>query len=137
VEEKPDEIGQALLRGRVGVFSFARYDPAFHGGERGEDGGQLLLKRSARVLVHETAHMFGVGHCIFYKCVMNGSNHLAESDSRPLHLCPVDYRKLQRSIAFDPVERAQRLLGYYRREGFAEEARWMERRLEVLAAAAR
>ena len=24
-------------------------------------------------------------------CLMNGSNHLEESDSRPMHLCPILY----------------------------------------------
>jgi len=48
---------------------------------------------------------------------MNGSNHLAESDARPLHLCPVDLRKLQWSIGFDVVERYRRLLDFCRQEG--------------------
>src|SRR2546428_10758471 len=29
---------------------------------------------------------FGIQHCIFFNCLMNGSNHLDESDRRPLHV---------------------------------------------------
>ena len=53
-------FGQASLRARVGVFSFAGYHPAFYGGKEGKDSQKLLLRRSGRVLVHETAHMFGL-----------------------------------------------------------------------------
>lgn len=38
-----------------------------------------------------------------------GSNHLAEADARPFHVCPMDLRKLQWSIGFDVIER---YLGY-------------------------
>jgi len=82
-------FGQASLRERVGVYSFARYDSAFYGEARDRDYETLLLRRSCKVLAHETGHMFGLAHCIYFNCLMNGSNHLAESDRRPLHLCPV------------------------------------------------
>jgi archaemetzincin len=62
---------------------------------------QLLARRYARVLVHEIAHMFSLAHCIYFKCVRNGSNHLQQSDARPLTLCPVCLHKLQNSIGFD------------------------------------
>jgi len=49
--------------------------------------------------------MFGLTHCTFFNCLMNGSNHLAESDRRPLHVCPVCLRKLQWSIGLDVLAR--------------------------------
>ena len=64
---------------------------------------------------------------------MNGSNHLAESDARPLHLCPVDLRKLQSSVGFDVVERNRRLHDFHRQAGFEDEARWLDRRIERIA----
>ncbi len=123
-------FGQALLRQRVGVFSLARYDPAFYGQRRGENFARLLLKRSCRVLVHELGHMFNLAHCLYFRCVMNGSNHLAESDSRPLHLCPVCLRKLHFCISFDIEKRYEGLLLFYKRHGFKEEAEWVEQRLK-------
>ena len=50
-------FGQASLRDRLGVFSFARYDPFFYGKSRGSRYQELLLRRSAKLLVHETAHI--------------------------------------------------------------------------------
>jgi archaemetzincin len=123
-------FGQASLQDRVGVFSFARYDPAFYGQRRGKDYQKILLQRSCKVLVHEIAHMFSLQHCIFFSCVMNGSNHLLESDSRPMALCPVCLRKLQFSIGFDAVDRYRKLLVFYQRAGFDHEAGWVSRRLK-------
>jgi len=128
-------FGQASLRGRVGVYSFARYDPVFYGQKRGKDYEKILLRRSCRVLAHETAHMFGLQHCIYYRCVLNGSNHLQESDSRPLHLCPVCLRKLQYSIGFDVVSRYRNLLHFYRKAGLDKEAKWVINRLEWILGA--
>jgi len=110
-------FGQASLTDRVGVYSFARY---------GAESKELTLRRSCKVLTHETGHMFGLAHCIWYQCVMNGSNHLAEADARPMHLCPVDLRKLQWSAGFDVIERYRRLRDVCREAYFDDEARWLD-----------
>lgn len=123
-------FGQASLQDRVGVFSFARYDPDFYGEEPDKDYEEILLRRSSKVLVHETAHMFSLEHCIFFRCVMNGSNHLQESDARPHSLCPVCLRKLQFSIGFDVVDRYRKLLLFYQKAGFYYEAGWLSNRLK-------
>jgi len=123
-------FGQASFRDRVGLFSFARYDPAFYGERRGKNDQEVLLRRSCKVLTHETAHMFSLAHCIFYTCVMNGSNHLEESDARPFSLCPVCLRKLQFSIGFDVVHRYGKLFLFYRKVGFDREAGWVSNRLK-------
>jgi archaemetzincin len=130
----PDEswnfvFGQASPHHRVAVFSFARYDPRFSGEPSPSDRLALLLRRSLKVLVHEATHMFGVAHCIFFHCLLNGSNHLAESDARPLHLCPVDLRKLHDSIGFDVAARYRSLGDVCERLGLADDARWFRARL--------
>ena len=122
-------FGQASLRERVGVYSFARYDPTFYGNKRSKDYEKILLRRSCKVLAHETSHMFGLQHCIYFKCVVNGSNHLKESDSRPVHLCPVCLHKLQYSIRFNVVERYSDLFHFYRGIGFDNEAQWVANHL--------
>lgn len=126
-------FGQASLRDRVGVYSFARYDPQFWGQKRTPDSKRLLLSRSCGVLVHETSHMFGMQHCIYFECVVNGSNSLEESDEQPLHLCPVCLRKLQSSVGFDVVKRYQALRDVYRKIGLEDEADWINRRLAIIA----
>jgi archaemetzincin len=123
-------FGQASLRERVGVYSFARYDPVFYGQARGRNYEKLLLWRSCKVLVHEIAHMFGLTHCIYFMCGLNGSNHLKESDSRPMHLCPVCLRKLQHSTRFEVVSRYGDLFSFYKKTGFDDQAQWVKGRLE-------
>jgi archaemetzincin len=125
-------FGQASLRDRVGVYSFARYYSALSEGERVRHMHKLMLRRSCKVLAHETSHMFGIQHCIWYRCLMNGSNHLDEADARPLHLCPVDLRKLQWSIRFDVARRYQRVLEFDREAGFSDEVEWIQRRLQFI-----
>ena len=125
-------IGQASLTERAGVYSFARCDPAFYGEARGKDYQALLLRRSMKVLTHEAGHIFGLAHCVHFACVMNGSNHLQESDRRPLHLCPVCLRKLHFSAGFDVVKRYSALAQFDRQAGLEAEAAWLDRRLEKL-----
>ena len=124
-------FGQASPRDRVGVYSFARYDPTFNG-ERGAERQALLLRRSCKVLAHEMCHLFGMSHCIYFHCLMNGSNHLKESDARPLHLCPVCLRKLHLSNQFDVIERLRRLRDVWRKNDYEPEAEWLERRMEYV-----
>ena len=122
-------FGQASLRERVGVYSFARYDPRFHGRKPPADVEALVLRRSCKVLAHETGHMFGITHCTFFSCLMNGSNHMTESDRSPAHLCPVDLRKLQHSVGFDVVDRYRKLRAFWQEAGWVEETKWLTDRL--------
>lgn len=116
-------FGQAWPSERTGIYSFARYTG---------DGVKMALKRSMKVMAHEIGHLFGINHCLFYRCGMNGSNHLDESDRRPIHLCPVDLRKLHWSVKFDPVHRYRQLAAFYRQFGFEAEADWVRRRLSLV-----
>ncbi|KAE8577342.1 hypothetical protein XENTR_v10004540 [Xenopus tropicalis] len=63
-----------------------------------------------QTLTHEIGHMFGLRHCQWLQCVMQGSNHLEESDRRPAHLCAVCLRKLQSVLQFNMAERYKALL---------------------------
>lgn len=60
---------------------------------------------SFQTMTHEIGHMFGIKHCQWLNCVMQGSNHLEESDRRPLDFCPICLRKLQVSVGFQIPER--------------------------------
>lgn len=116
-------FGMAHLKERVGVFSFNRYT---------SEDSTLFRKRCVKVITHEIGHMFGLPHCIRYSCNMNGSNSLAESDTKPLYLCPDCLKKLHNSVPFEPLDRYTRLKEIYEKEGFSEEVIWLNRRLETI-----
>ena len=113
-------FGMASLQKRSGVFSFARYHPKFF--DTSEDITiqsilalppdllRLALRRSFDVLTHEISHMFGIHHCIYFSCLINGCNHQEESDSHSLFLCPVCVRKLKNAIDFDLTKRYGEML---------------------------
>ncbi len=114
-------FGLASLTRRVGIYSIHRY---------GDPHSAEALRRSLKVANHEIGHMFGIRHCVFYHCSMNGSNSLDESDARPVHYCPVDLDKLTWAVGCDPAERARGLAAFYRGLGWIDDARFVERRLE-------
>lgn len=92
-------FGLAETMEGMGVFSFHRYDP---GPDLNPDMRQLLvLQRSCKVMTHELGHLFGLKHCIYFRCLMNGSNHLEELDDNGLFLCPVCLAKLLDTFRWD------------------------------------
>ncbi|XP_028991206.1 archaemetzincin-2 isoform X2 [Betta splendens] len=162
-------FGQASLNRGIGVFSFARYDDNFYSRNyAGRLQTQLqpkpghysvfdgyytppitstLLLRSCKTMTHEIGHMFGIKHCQWLSCVMQGSNHLEESDRRPLDFCPICLRKLQVSINFKIAERYKALLHWMEEdqspaaacssvpkptEAFQTSKLWLYRCLDVL-----
>lgn len=56
--------------------------------------------------------MFGMKHCIYFNCIMNGSNTLDESDTKPLEPCPVCMRKLLTAVRFNPFERYEHMMNF-------------------------
>jgi archaemetzincin len=90
-----------------------------------------MLLRAIKVMVHETGHMFGLRHCRTYRCVQNGSNHMAESDSQPVFLCPNCLKKLQWNLKFDPAERYKKMLKFWEENGFKNETEWLRKRLNM------
>ena len=62
-------------------------------------------------MVHEIGHMFGLRHCIYYECTMNGSNGSFEDNYvADRYLCPVCLCKLKLNAKFDCKERYVKLL---------------------------
>jgi archaemetzincin len=121
-------FGQASLNERVGIWSFNRYgDP-----DNGDEAFRLSLLRTMKTATHETGHMFSMMHCVLYKCNMCGSNHLAESDRRPLELCPQCLAKLCYATGADPVRRLEKLVEFYKINGLKPEQDFGEKSLELL-----
>lgn len=127
-------FGQALLRGRVGVYSLARHFPEFWGSPDTMEARRLALRRSLKLVSHEVGHTFGLEHCVVWRCNMNGSNSLAESDRAPLHLCPECLRKLQWNRGFDVLDRYTQLQAFFERYELDAEAEWIAARVARIRA---
>lgn len=125
----PDEsmnyvFGQGSLENRVGVWSLFRLDD--HTDERG------FLLRTLKIAAHEMGHMFSMKHCTKYECVMSGTNHLGETDSRPIDACPECSAKICWLSDTKPAERYTRLAEFCRKNGLTKEAEEFIRKIEAV-----
>lgn len=110
-------FGIGSFNERVGVYSIIRFRSAY----------STLIRRAMATLTHEIGHILSMEHCIFYECLMCGSNSLAESNRRPVHLCPICLSKLEWNLKFDRKERYQRLRDFYKKVGLNREANFAHR----------
>ena len=89
----------------VSICSIARFDPLFAVDKKPEDENSKiksyfsLLKRCAKLVIKNIAHMFGLKNCIFFSCIMNGFGSMEEFDSRPIEVCPCCLRKIFTNIS--------------------------------------
>jgi len=110
-------FGQATLQSRVGVWSLARLS------DLARNKPNAFLDRTLKIAMHETGHMFSMRHCTKYECLMSGTNHLAETDRRPLDNCPECMAKLAWATNYDPTERYKNLAAFWRKNGRSAEAK--------------
>ena len=121
-------FGQALLDGRVGVWSINRFgDPA-----KSDASFKLCLLRTMKLATHETGHMFTMEHCTAYMCNMAGTNSLEETDKHPLWLCPECMAKVCWLRQVDPVSRYTKLADFCKKQGFATEQTFYAKSIELL-----
>jgi archaemetzincin len=108
--------------GVIGIGSFCK------------DTSDQMLRCSAFVVLHEIGHLFGLSHCVYYECVMGGTNGLVEVKQRPFYLCPVCLHKMMYAIGFDAMTRYSELLLFFSRfEGaFTREVHWHQKMLKSL-----
>lgn len=98
----------------------------------------LWLGRVCRTASHELGHCFGMNHCVYYACCMQGSASIREDARQPPYLCPVDLAKLLHEISGRAVGRYKALLAFCERPEvkgthfFAPFAAWIRRRLDEL-----
>jgi archaemetzincin len=140
----PDEAwnfvyGQARTVDGLGVYSFARLDPLFPTPPEKllnkpltEEHRVIMLRRCVKILLHEVGHLFGLKHCIYYICLMNGANHEVEMDQQPLYLCPVCLRKLYSTLQFDVRHMYETFVNLCEKYGLEEERIWYRKRLDCI-----
>lgn len=126
-------FGLASLHTRVAVHSMLRYDPGFENADaRTPEFERTILRRALRVVVHETAHMLGLRHCVHFACVMNPTAGIADLDALPLDLCPVCLRKLGSATGVS-LESRWRGLAELAQTLELEELGWYRERLAAMS----
>jgi archaemetzincin len=140
----PDEAwnfvyGEASPSDGVGVYSFARFDPLFPMSPEQlrkesltEEHRVIILRRCVKTLLHELGHLFGLEHCIYYNCLMNGTNNEKELDQQTLHMCPVCLRKLYSTLQFDVRHMYETFFNLCGKYGLEEERIWYQKRLDCI-----
>ncbi len=123
-------FGQGSLVTRTGIYSLCRYYPEFWKQPRRKGDETVALRRACQVLAHESGHMFGLPHCVFFRCVINGAVSLGDADASPLDFCPVCHQKILWNLGCDGTKRYADLLAFYRRHGLTKEAQWTAARLQ-------
>ena len=65
--------------------------------------------------------MFGIKHCVYYNCVMNGSSYgnkrFQDMIDKSFDMCPICLRKLQLNMGFDFEERFKKLYAFCEEQG--------------------
>ncbi len=77
-------FGEAREGGRCALVSLYRLRKNLDGSESHVD---QILKRAAKVALHELAHLFNVPHCRDPECLMHFSMNLHDLDRTPLAFC--------------------------------------------------
>jgi archaemetzincin len=105
-------FGLGSIKDRTCVISFEQMVLKEFGGKREgseEDETEENVQFLEKVVNHEICHTFGMRHCIYYECLMKGSNGYEEAFSKEEHLCPICTRKLQSALGFDFANRYEAL----------------------------
>jgi len=117
-------FGQASLENRVGVWSLWRLDD--------HADFDTFLRRTLKIAVHETGHMFSMRHCTKYECVMSGSNHLGETDRRPIDACPECMAKIAWMNKEKPLDRYKRLVAFAKKYRLKDESADFEKKAKAV-----
>eukprot|EP01084_Bolivina_argentea_P005982 11315_1 len=164
-------FGNALMSKGVGLFSFGNF---FENNEKNKNANKLkrvmmkqyltksndnniniekdinwplFIRRCIMVLTHEIGHLFGLKHCPYFNCIMNGSLNLMEADNRPFHLCPICLQKIyysrfkrfksnldmnNKTKPLDIISRYKRLAVVLRKYGLIDDAKWYKERASYI-----
>ncbi|NMH28403.1 archaemetzincin [Flavobacterium silvaticum] len=120
-------FGLASYQKQVGVTSIFRLQDEL----LKKENFDLCLTRLLKVSSHEIGHMFGLHHCIDASCVMNGSNHLPETDKNPTRLCSHCQQKLQYSIGYDNQKRVNELIAFFKQNKLEHESIILNKDLKI------
>ncbi|KAK2753940.1 hypothetical protein FQN54_007299 [Arachnomyces sp. PD_36] len=96
----------------------------------------LWLGRVCRTASHELGHCFGIGHCPYYACTMQGSASLAEDARQPPYLCPIDLVKVLHATGTTAEQHYLSLLSFCDKHDevhlFSALGAWIRARIEEM-----
>lgn len=98
----------------------------------------LWIGRVCRTASHELGHCFGIDHCMYYACSMQGTASVGEDAAQPPYLCPIDLAKVLHATSTMDTDRYNAILAFcekpaYKNEHiFAPFAAWIKGRLNEL-----
>lgn len=121
-------FGQADLKKRIGVSSFHRYSE----GPLDSLNYMVCLERIIKTSAHEIGHMFSIKHCTYAVCLMNGSNSLPESDSRPNTVCSQCLKKLCWNLGFNVQKRLENLQAYFAKHGLVRDQQLIAGSIDII-----
>ncbi len=117
-------FGLANYKQRTGISSFNRFLT--------DNDYTLCLNRTIKTAVHEIGHMFSMNHCKHAICLMNGVNHLVESDEKPNALCSECLKKLSFNLQFEDAKRLKGLISFLNLHHLQKDAVILQQQLNVL-----
>ena len=95
----------------------------------------LWLGRVCRTASHELGHCFGIDHCVYYACAMQGTASVIEDARQPPYLCPIDLAKVLRATGADENERYGSMLAFCEKNKdahlFAAFGAWIRGRMKI------
>ncbi|MFC5874298.1 archaemetzincin [Chryseobacterium arachidis] len=121
-------FGLASYKIGVGVTSMYR----FSNGNVTKANFNRSLERLLKVGSHEIGHMFGISHCLNANCVMNGSNHLSETDYHFARACSLCQQKLNSSLHYDNKKRLNELKNFFEKHHLNSEVTRAEEDLKLI-----
>jgi len=124
---------QAALAAHNSLPSLARSNPS------AASLSALWLARVCRTTAHELGHCFGMDHCVYYACSMQGTASIIEDARQPPYLCPIDLAKVLCATGADVKERYRALLQFCERKSegqvFKAYGAWIKARLAEIEGA--
>lgn len=122
------------------VFGLASYQEGLavssvfrlQNGPLSEKNYKLSLIRLLKISSHEIGHIFGLKHCIYASCVMNGTNNMLETDKSVLRLCSNCLSKLNSSLNFDNEKRLMELIKFFKLNTMQSDLIMMKRDLSLV-----
>jgi archaemetzincin len=115
------DLGQEGMNFVFGMSSMSTGVSVTSNARKSAPDRALALRRLMCTVAHELGHALGISHCIAFSCMMNGSNHLMESDSRPTMLCPHCQVKLRALRGADALVIFQELAPFYIAQGMTQD----------------